>query len=399
MLKLNISKENKQFSIIYFLQNFVICLFFSYVVLYLKDTGYTESQIGTLMSVSTIVTILSQPLVGYISDQFISIKKIYMIISASMLFLVIAFPFIRENIVLLYVAYMFISLTGRSSNMAIDNYVTKLATIRSGLDFGFVRGIGSLGYAIIAIVSGYLISYFGYNILFILHTISMLALLFFTYRAEDLPAHVDKGAGKRVNFLAAMKLILKNKSFALFIASISIAWVGISASTTYIPVTIERIGGTSGSYGLAISLAALSEIPVLWNYYRLYRYASVETWLLISLCVYGLRMIIMLLFPYVPVVVASHALQSVSFGLFLPFFFRRIQDIVPPEFYSSALSVATSLYSGVGAMIGSFLGGIVLEDYGYTWFYVFCLTAIALGTITYFISIKVNAKKNVGTDV
>lgn len=383
---LNISKENKIFGLIEILINAVNAIFFAYIAIYLKDIGYSESSIGIIMSTTLAVNILAQPVIGYLSDNYIGIKRIIVFCVTVMLLSVSVIPFVKQYYYVMLIVFTIISFSGRPTASVMDMYVTMLSKIRSGLDFGFVRGLGSLGYALTAVIAGLIIKRFGSGSIFIMHAITSILAVFAITKAEDVPVRKIKGSQKTAGFVSVMKQLLGIRAYVVAIIAVSIVFLAANAHGTYMSIIILGLGGTPADFGAAVFLSAASEAPVMWNYYRLLKYISAESMLCVSLAFYTVRMLIMLLFPNLMVMIIMQLMQSVSFGLFIPSFIRHLQAIAPDSVGTTAVLLGAAIYGGVSGVAGTVLGGILLENKGHTGFYLFCFVCCLTGFIIFGLS-------------
>jgi len=64
------------------------------------------------------------------------------------------------------------------------------------------------------------------------------------------------------------------------------------------------------------------------------------------------------------------ALQSISFALFLPAAVYYVKRISPIGLSSTFLTLSVSFYFGIGGILGSFFGGIIIDKFDlYSMFY------------------------------
>jgi PPP family 3-phenylpropionic acid transporter len=110
--------------------------------------------------------------------------------------------------------------------------------------------------------------------------------------------------------------------------------------------------------------------------------------LVISALAVSLRLSIYAFFPVKTGIICAQLLHSLCFGLFHPAAVAFISSCVPPERRAWGMSLYLSLGSGVPALLGNILGGIIVETAGYQALYsTFALFPLAAAGL-YFIATR-----------
>ena len=356
-------KINLRFGALEFLMNFAYPMFFSYMVMYFRQYGHSESRIGIILSIATAGLMFSQIASGYLSDSRISVKKIvlfHMAASAVCAVLIIVF---KNAAILAIFLYIVGSFTGRTLTSLLDSYVTKLSAKRSKLNFGVVRGFGSMGFAISAVLAGIIVNQLGFSLSFAIHAAAMAVGLLLCLKAEDVPV-AHKSAGESVSFFKAASELLRHKPFMLALLASLVTYIGSTIHSGFLALVIVDVGGSSASLGIGLFLMAGSEAPVMWNYYRLMRRFTEEQLLMFSFIMYCVKIILIMLFYNVIGVVLLQAMQAITFALFLPSMIRYLGKIIPDRLLASSIMLWSSVYGGGSGIIASLIGGFVIEKYG-----------------------------------
>ena len=361
----NLTKENLKFGAAGFLVFALNSIFINFCILFFDGAGYSETTIGFMLSATVVVSIASQVVTGYLGDNYLTIKKILMIdLVITMAAVLLMIP-ARNSFPLLFVLFGFYSLSGRMLTQLIDGYITRVAEKKSALDFGFTRGISSIGYALASLLGGMLINRLGISLMFIMHTVIGVLALLVVAGLEDVPLPPKAGADKeKSSFKTAAAAVLRVPGFVLATLACFLMQIGIYTVMSYYPLIVVTVGGTSSHVGIGMFLLALSEVPVLWNYYRLRRKFKNGTMIVFSMLMYVLKSIVLLLFQNVAGVVLIQLMQSVTYAIFLPSALRFLQDIIPERYTTTGLMLWMAIYSSGGQVFGSLLGGILLENYG-----------------------------------
>jgi PPP family 3-phenylpropionic acid transporter len=119
---------------------------------------------------------------------------------------------------------------------------------------------------------------------------------------------------------------------------------------------------------------------------RLIRRFGPEKLLAFSAAGIGIRLSLYAFFPFRPVVLAAQTLHALCFGLFHPAAVALIAGCVPPERRALGMSLYLSLGTGFPAFLGNILGGLVLEQWGYTVLFSSFVIFPLLAVVFFFIS-------------
>ena len=58
------------------------CTYFGFLVLYMQNRGYSNVQCALAQVLIAVATLIAQPLIGYLTDTFITCKKFLLITTA-----------------------------------------------------------------------------------------------------------------------------------------------------------------------------------------------------------------------------------------------------------------------------------------------------------------------------
>jgi MFS family permease len=86
-------------------------------------------------------------------------------------------------------------------------------------------------------------------------------------------------------------------------------------------------------------------------------------------------------------------LQSLSYGVFLVTVRYYVKLVAPDELKTTAQSIALMAGFGAGGIIGSLLGGYLIDNYGISGMYTVCISLSFLAVLTLLISIILDLNK------
>ena len=139
--------------------------FGAFNVYHLTERGLRSSLIGLLISIMTFSGIIGQYVWGYLCDKLQTVKKVFMFCFLSLGVVVFFFPYYLSSPILLGAALGLIGFLWSPQPTILDSWTVETSQ-HLARNYGFTRGFGSVGFAIVAAVFGRFIAQFGWNIMF-----------------------------------------------------------------------------------------------------------------------------------------------------------------------------------------------------------------------------------------
>lgn len=339
---------------------------FSYQVPYLKESGYSEIEIGLLMSVLAFVGIAGPVFWGAVSDRLKSCKWLLVVNLLAGCAAALLVPVVVHSFGLLLSVFITVNLSIGAMPTVLDAWVMRQKSRGAQINYGIIRGAGSLSYALTNIVFGALIARQGMGLMFPVFAGfgCLTALLAFLVRDRPETEIVLAAAPEWTGKEAEPKPLHRNAAFLLFVVAATLLHIGHRAAMNFYPLLLQQAGGNNADLGLANGIMALSEFPVMFLSGFLLKKFKDTTLLLFAMVFYSLRIILFYTIGSVDGLVWSQLANSLSFGIFLPTSVHFIVRITPERLKATALSVASAIYMGIGSFAGSLLGGIVIQNMG-----------------------------------
>ncbi|WP_410511473.1 MFS transporter [Paenibacillus sp. BR2-3] len=239
------------FNFLYFA---LLAMFIPFLPVYLDEQGLNPAQIGFIIGTGGFVTLIAQPLWGMISDRTKTIRKVLLVLllcSAVFGFLLYDSSSYVQLVLFAMLLYFFL--------MPIDPLTESLnfqIAEASGISYGSIRTYGALGYGVMALLTGYVMSYLGAHSLGVLFAAIGIISIIVSWFMPVAPV-----IGKPVT-LSSLKHFLSNKETLLFLVLVFISSVPARMNDTFLGVYISELGGSPELVGQAWFLAAGSEIIV-----------------------------------------------------------------------------------------------------------------------------------------
>ncbi|MDF2592311.1 MAG: transporter [Clostridia bacterium] len=340
---------------VYFLAYGALACYFPFLAVYFKSRGLTYIQSGIAFSLVSLVSIIAQPLMGYIADKYLSKSKIVLInmfaCSALIYLHILANGF--YTVALATISLIFF----QGSIMSIlDAYCYDISDKVPEVDYGQIRLMGSIGFAVLSLILGSLIQKFNINISFFLYSglfiVSALILSGIGYKSSK---HIARPSSSDI------LEVLKNYKFILFVLSVMVLNVALQAHSNYVAMLIEATGGNVTNLGFVWFASALSEIPAFFFGAKLLKKYGVLNIYILALVLYIVRMLLSAYSTNYNVVIAIQFMQSITYPLYLFATMQYINVIVPDKIRASGITLLSSLGFGLGGLIGNLGGGFLLQ--------------------------------------
>ncbi|WP_068781096.1 MFS transporter [Paenibacillus sp. GM2] len=343
----------KSFNFLFFA---LLSMFIPFLPLYFSDRGLSETQIGTIVGIGGFITLIAQPLWGMISDRLRTIRKVLLLlvicctVTGYSLYSTDHYPLILLFVMLTYFFLMPIDPLTESLNFRVAE--------SEGISYGSLRTYGALGYAVMSLAAGFLMTEYGSRSLGITFAALGLISLVVAFLMPDAPV-----SGKPLT-IKSLKNFLSNKETLLFLILVFISSIPARMNDTYLGLYIKDLGGKPDLLGLAWFLAAGSEILVFSLSFWWLRKNKELALIAIAGAFYFIRFFISAWIKDPNWLAYIQLLQIFTFPIFYTAAIQYLYRIVPVEWRATGQTVLALLFFGVSGIIASFAGGALYQALG-----------------------------------
>lgn len=349
--------------------------FTPYAALYYQHLGFSGLQLGVLTALPALMTALGGTLWGAFADSRAAHRAILRtvtllaaIVTLSLSQITGYLPFLVTLGIMAFVLVPVPSLW--------DSYAVS-ASERGGASFGILRIFGSLGFTVMVLATGSMMSggmsnrfLFAYAAA---HVLTFSATLLLPRLSERRPRRLFDGIGE----------IRRRKPYLLLLLVAYLIASGVSVINTFLGIHIDRLGGGTEVVGVAFAVAAITELPVIGFGMRIMRRIGAPRMVIIALVAYIIRFSLLTLAPSAEWVVAAQLFHGISFGMFLVASVNLAHRIVGPENAATAQALLGTMSFGFGAITGSLVGGTLLDVIGTTRLYGGVVGVMVIALVVY----------------
>ncbi len=344
------------------------CAYSSFIVTMLTDYGYPSAKATAMMTATSVLSFIAQPISGYICDNYISHKRVYITLTICALPTMILLPHLLGSTALTMTAMLLFTIFMVQMPGLLDAWVIGLTNRYPRVNYGLCRGSSSLLFAFAAQIMGVLTTAFGHGFRMWVGAAIGLCSLLVAFTLEEIPPHKAAGgkeaASGGLSTKETMQLILRNKTYVLLLCMSFLLFLGSSCCGSFLPVLTKQLGGNSGNVGTVFALIAISEVPAMFLMQAILRRIPARKVIVFAAVFYLLRLSLTALSPNYPVMLLVQILQGLSFAVIWPASMAYLNRIVEEKVRSTAIMTYSSVTLGVSSIFGNATGTLILSATG-----------------------------------
>lgn len=352
----------------------MLAMFIPFLPVYLQSTGLNTSEVGLIIALGGVVTVIAQPLWSMISDKLKTLRKI-MLILVAMTAIFGYFLYQVDSFLLLVLLAMFVYFFLMPLD-PLSESLTFTTTETNGISYGSVRTYGSLGYAILSLVIGYLTDWFGMGAIGLSFVVIGIICFAIVWNIPDVPSSSTPVT------IDSLKKVLANKEMILFLILIFISSVPARMNDTFLGIHITTLGGENSLVGIAFFISGASEIVVFALSYMWLKQGKELQLITLAIFFYALRFFLTGFIDDPMMIVMIQALQMLTFPVYYTAAIQYLYRIMPREWRATGQTVLALLFFGVSGIISSYVGGIMYNNFGGSAFY-YVIAAISFVAALY----------------
>ncbi len=360
---------------IYFLIFFSNALFLSFFQIFLASKGFNESKIGIISSITPLLCIVANPLYSIIGKNNKRIR--YLLLTLSGLeALVILLVYQVNEFSLLIIVMCLVAVIDPPLFIILDSYASSFVK-ENNLNYSYIRIVGTLSYAIGALLAGYFIEYIGYNFIFISASLLMIISVVFIFLLKPNKEIEERQKGD-------FSLLLKNKNFLLFAMYFIFILSFASLGDTYISIYLTNEKNLSeSSFGLLNFSWVIVELltVLILNKFKIKNDKILL--ILFGVC-YLSRLVVIGIDAPKNIVIFCALLRGIGMGINIYLYIPLINRLVKSSNVSIAL-LLIGLFKSLLSTILISISGFVIEKTSYSMIFIIWSIILTLVIISYFI--------------
>jgi MFS transporter, PPP family, 3-phenylpropionic acid transporter len=357
----------------------------NYYSVYLKEIGMDSRQIGMWAAVTGVITLLTLPLWGFISDKIRSPKKTYLI---SMLVYAALFALLpaagramATSALPLYALIVLYSLVKQPTHSLQDAWF--IGTTRPhGIDYSSLRLWGSFGFAVVSVGIGLTVEFTGIEPVFYLAGVFVLPLAVMCVCFKDKeyalqPHHAAKGAPKLRPWV-----LFKNYYFVTALIMVFVLSIYGALTVSFYAFILEHAGLKPQIFGLISGYGAFVQVFILLFIAKRCQRTPVPRLLIIGGLFGVLENLTYGVATGLPTMFLAATFWAVTISIFVSVLPTYIYSLVPRQYLATAQTLIGSA-AMVLVIIGNLVSGYLVATIGIA-NYNFCVAGLQLLLILLF---------------
>lgn len=339
----------------YFLYYAAAATLLPFLVIYYQDLGLKGTQIGFLAGLPPLLSLVSAPVWGIVSDLTRRRKLSLLIAIGGAIVLALALPAVKAFLWLIPAVMLFSFFSSPIMPLVDSTTMSLLGGQKE--EYGRIRLWGAVGWGVAAPVIGWLIetgsvtwSFWGYAGLMGLGLLIALSI--------PIRSGIEPIAQSEV------RLFLTSPRWLVFLTVAFCGGVALAMISNFLFLFLRELGADEFSLGLTLTVATLSELPVLFFSDRLLRRWNAQRLMGAALLFYAVRALAysFIVVPWLALLI--QLLHGPTFSLMWVAGVSYADRMAPPGLEATAQGLFSGVMLGVGAATGAFLGGLLYEHLG-----------------------------------
>lgn len=342
-----------------------------YASVYLLAKGFSNSMIGIILSLYSIIAVFLQPTLASFADQHknIEIRKIVSIIVLIAIVLSALLLILPTNQIIIFILIVAIFSLMTSVMPFINTLAFVFEKYGININFGLARGLGSVAYAVTSLILGYVVEWMNADLLPLFYVLFNGLLLLAVYSfvlpkdAKLVETEEVEEKQEETNSLSLVAFSSKYKKYILFLLGFVLVYFAHTIINNFFIQIITNVGGTSSDMGIAVFLAAMLELPTMAYFNKMCEKVNCATLIKISIILFLVKHGITYLASNITMIYIAQVLQMGAYALFIPASVHYVNcKIASSDIVKGQSFLTTSMtMSGVFA---NFIGGILLDAVG-----------------------------------
>jgi PPP family 3-phenylpropionic acid transporter len=332
-----------------------------YIVLYYQGLGFSGAQIGMLAGMTPLITMLAAPLWTGLADakgRHKLIMSLALLATVSVAFL---FPFVKTLLPVILLVVLFSVCVAPIPPLADSATMFMLGDKKEM--YGRVRIGGTIGYGLASILAGTIIQTDGIRWAFWGFSLLML-LAFAASRKFNFGARVENTSFKG-DFIG----VLKDRRWIYFLSLAFVGGVAFYLMNSYLFAYMDELGISRSMMGIAMTIATLGELPILFYANRLIRRFGTYKLFIFGVIVSGVRLLLYAIFNFTAGILVFQLLNAFTSPLVWVAGVSYADENSPPGMKATTQGLLGAVVFGFGAATGGLCGGLMLGSLGGQWMY------------------------------
>jgi PPP family 3-phenylpropionic acid transporter len=362
-----------------------------FVNLFYISIGLSGTQIGTIASLTAILSLIVSPVV------VTEIKKLPQARLILQLCLVLGamgyFLLGQQTVFPAILIIIFFHTIVTSAIMPTSDAMAVSVAQDHATGYGSIRLWASVGWIMIVLMAGWLIERLGYQAGFtgvaVMWTLSAVLVLFIRSGYFVARSGIDVSTP---SVRSAIRHVLRDRTLLGFAVTVILVGFLNSGVLQFENVFLSELGASKQLIALAGILSAILEVPFMIYADRFVRRSGAHRVMLIALVMISLQRAAVLLLPYIATIMIVRFIGGISFSFYTISYVGLISSRTRSTETGTVLALYTVTLAGLVNMLAAPISGSIFDAIGARWLYALAVTGYALGALVLWLTRPLEAQ-------
>ncbi len=354
-LRALLGEEGNRLRLVYFLYFSAAGTSLPFLAKYLKGKGFTGDEIGTVQMLPGIPALFAGVLWARVAERIGDTVRVIGWVTAWAALCAVLLPFAATPVAVGAVL-LCMGLGDRGLIPMLDALSVGYVRAHPGASYSRLRMFGSLGFALLSTVLGYVLDARGNRPgdAVIPWTIAGFSVAYALAARRLAPEPVEARArGARGD----LRALLGNVRLVLLLVACAVHWLACMPYTLWMGQFVDELRLPPWVTGWGITAGVVAEVSVMMAFPWLARRLSSRALLATVFVGSAVRWGLLARTTSPAAVVALQLFHGLSYGLFWTTLVQVVTDLVPPHMRATGLALCAASVFGVGTLVGSKLIG------------------------------------------
>jgi PPP family 3-phenylpropionic acid transporter len=361
---------------------------YPFVPVILSERGLDPVAIGVIGSVGACGLIASIFVWGHLGDRVLGRRTTLQLcaLAATAVAASIALPVPAAVLGALVVAFA----CTQGVLLALCDAVAVNRLVDPGRQYGRIRLLASLSFAVTTIVVGFVYEGLGYPIASAVYAAFAITIAVVAIgcsddgpargQAEGPPVAARPWPSDTNSRFGSTGVAFKTQPRLLAVlATVAVTWLAVVVSFVFLSLRIVALGGQASDVALSFGVSAFAEIPGMFLATRLAPRIGLRGVFSVSAVLFGLAFLSWAALDSPTAIVATRVVTGLSYGGLTVAMVLTIGTLLPAHLQATGQSLYQGTATGLSAIVGNVGGGLLYDGAGAPFLFVVCAALCATG--------------------
>ncbi len=332
--------------------------FISFLITMMYARGFDARQVAIFIVCQTLASVLGQLVFGRLADHFQRNRLIFLLLAPALLATCYLLYFV-EGFGLTCVCFFAAGLVKDPMSAMMDSWQIK--SFHGDMSkFGNIRSMGSITYACLMLMLGFVMDAWGFVTIPVLSTAFCVVVMVVAFTLPEVPRIEKEQTDKKDKKHHKVRL---SPVFYIYFGTLLVLGLSVIPVYNMMPRFLFALGGTATQQGIALFLNAGMEFPAMRAYKLIAKFEPPKRLFGCLILYIGSTLMMAFATHYIWILIGM-GISGAAFGTQLVARREMVNLYAPPHMQTTLHSIGDMIYGGLGGMMGNYAAGYLLDTAG-----------------------------------